>query len=372
MSLSAPIDYSINTKDGDCPRGGGAMVDHVWIQSYNVWLMHWTTSDSSKWMIVFNAPSRKCVKFHVDVVVNKMWNQDTNIPKRSNLLIQSVILMQNGNELCCARALITNKWESFKNGRKIRKGQPLLLHHEAMVPFTPCSYHGYEFTHFGLATSLFTRSYRWMPTELNWSFSTSKVITMWSPVTCVHIVSHPVAPVDTTDVTWNENVARLQSDWLDFTEAWRVKSDPALPDVWSWFFWRYQTQTLRWWWWTSSPYCTSRLFICRSYTTPGTPHSQSCCGRKKGWWQTLQIQRGTLHSSGYTRRLKIAPAESTSSFTITFLFCLNAKDENWSFLFVQAVCKNKWSNPSWRDGSSVKSTQIVWDAKTYEVHTLPH
>ena len=62
---------------------------------------------------------------------------------------KSVIRIHNDNDnLCCARALVTAKarvdqhpkWESIRKGRKIQKEMALLLHHEANVPFGPCSY----------------------------------------------------------------------------------------------------------------------------------------------------------------------------------------------------------------------------------------
>ena len=73
---------------------------------------------------------------------------------------KSIIRINNKDELCCARALVTAKarldqhpkWESIRHGRKIQKELALLLHHEANVPFGPCSYDA--LTKFSAASSL--------------------------------------------------------------------------------------------------------------------------------------------------------------------------------------------------------------------------
>ena len=73
---------------------------------------------------------------------------------------RSVIRIQNRDDLCCARALVTAKarldqhpkWESIRHGRKIQKELALLLHHEAKVPLGPCSYDA--LTAFSAASSL--------------------------------------------------------------------------------------------------------------------------------------------------------------------------------------------------------------------------
>ena len=61
---------------------------------------------------------------------------------------KSIIRIQNDDDLCCARALVTAKarvdqhpkWHSIRKGTKLQKEMALLLHHEAKVPFGPCSY----------------------------------------------------------------------------------------------------------------------------------------------------------------------------------------------------------------------------------------
>ena len=73
---------------------------------------------------------------------------------------QSVIRIQNRDELCCARALVTAKarvdqhpkYHSIRQGRKLQKELALLLHHEAKVPFGPCGYEA--LTKFSEAPSL--------------------------------------------------------------------------------------------------------------------------------------------------------------------------------------------------------------------------
>ena len=73
---------------------------------------------------------------------------------------KSVIRIQNDDELCCARALVTAKakvdqhpkYRSIQQGRPLQKELALLLHHEAKVPFGPCSYEA--LTAFSKAPSL--------------------------------------------------------------------------------------------------------------------------------------------------------------------------------------------------------------------------
>ncbi|XP_078355818.1 uncharacterized protein LOC144640593 [Oculina patagonica] len=73
---------------------------------------------------------------------------------------QCVIEINNEDNLCCARAIVTAKanvddhpnWRGFQRGRNIQKEQALLLHYEAGVPFGPCGYE--ELTKFALAPSL--------------------------------------------------------------------------------------------------------------------------------------------------------------------------------------------------------------------------
>ena len=77
------------------------------------------------------------------------------IPKK-----RSIIQIQNKDDLCCARALVTAKakvdqhpkWHSIRKGGKIQKELALLLHHEANVPFGPCGYDA--LTQFSTAPSL--------------------------------------------------------------------------------------------------------------------------------------------------------------------------------------------------------------------------
>ena len=73
---------------------------------------------------------------------------------------RSIIHIQNDDQLCCARALVTAKarvdqhpkWSSIRHGRTIQKEMALLLHHEANVPFGPCGYDA--LTQFSTAPSL--------------------------------------------------------------------------------------------------------------------------------------------------------------------------------------------------------------------------
>ena len=61
---------------------------------------------------------------------------------------KTVVRIQNNDDLCCARALVTAKaivdhhpkCRSLKEGRKLQKQQAQMLHHEAHVPFRPGGY----------------------------------------------------------------------------------------------------------------------------------------------------------------------------------------------------------------------------------------
>ena len=72
----------------------------------------------------------------------------------------SVIRIQNKDELCCARALVTAKarvdqhpkWHSIRKGGKIQRTLALELQHEARVPLGPCGYDA--LTAFSAAPSL--------------------------------------------------------------------------------------------------------------------------------------------------------------------------------------------------------------------------
>ena len=72
----------------------------------------------------------------------------------------SVLLIKNGDELCCARAIVTAKarldqhpnWDGFKRGRRIQAEHAVDLHHETRVPRGPCGYD--ELQAFSLAPSL--------------------------------------------------------------------------------------------------------------------------------------------------------------------------------------------------------------------------
>ena len=82
-------------------------------------------------------------------------------PTMKVLTTRSVIRIHNYNDdLCCARALVVakarvdhhSKWESIRKGGKLQKELAVLLHHEAHVPFRPCSYDA--LTKFSTAPSL--------------------------------------------------------------------------------------------------------------------------------------------------------------------------------------------------------------------------
>ena len=87
---------------------------------------------------------------------------------------KSIIRIQNDDELCCARALVTAKarvdqhpkWHSIRKGSQIQRTLALDLHHEAKVPFSPCSYDA--LTAFSKAPSL--AGYQIILVDANQSF----------------------------------------------------------------------------------------------------------------------------------------------------------------------------------------------------------
>ena len=73
----------------------------------------------------------------------------------------SVLLIKNGDKLCCARAIVTAKagveqhpnCDGFKRGRRIQAEHAVDLHHKTRVPRGPCGYD--ELQAFSLASSLY-------------------------------------------------------------------------------------------------------------------------------------------------------------------------------------------------------------------------
>ena len=71
------------------------------------------------------------------------------------------VLLINGDELCCARAIVTAKarldqhpnWDGFKRGRRIQAEHAVDLHHKTRVPQGSCGYD--ELRAFSLAPSLY-------------------------------------------------------------------------------------------------------------------------------------------------------------------------------------------------------------------------
>ena len=87
---------------------------------------------------------------------------------------RSVIRIQNDDEVCCARALVTAKarldqhpkWHSIRRGSQIQRTLALELHHEAKVPLGPCSYDA--LTAFSATPSL--ANYQIILVDAHWSF----------------------------------------------------------------------------------------------------------------------------------------------------------------------------------------------------------
>ena len=104
-----------------------------------------TATNNLKWTIRFSCPSRKCTMLLRGVENTSPGNQLPKLFKRNK---KTVICIQNNDDLCCARTLVSAKaivdhhpeCRSFKEGRKLQKQQAQLLHHEAQVPFGPCGY----------------------------------------------------------------------------------------------------------------------------------------------------------------------------------------------------------------------------------------
>ena len=72
-----------------------------------------------------------------------------------------MLLIKNGDKLCCARAIVTAKarvdqhpnCDGFKRGRRIQAEHAVDLHHKTRVPRSPCGYD--ELQAFSLASSLY-------------------------------------------------------------------------------------------------------------------------------------------------------------------------------------------------------------------------
>ena len=72
----------------------------------------------------------------------------------------SVLIIKNGDELCCTRAILAAKtrldqhpnWDWFKRGRRIQAEHAIDLHHKMRVPRGSCGYD--ELRAFSLAPSL--------------------------------------------------------------------------------------------------------------------------------------------------------------------------------------------------------------------------
>ena len=72
-----------------------------------------------------------------------------------------MLLIKNGDKLCCARAIVTAKagveqhpnCDGFKRGRRIQAEHAVDLHHKTRVPRGPCGYD--ELQAFSLASSLY-------------------------------------------------------------------------------------------------------------------------------------------------------------------------------------------------------------------------
>lgn len=69
-------------------------------------------------------------------------------PETFKRIKESVITINNKDDLCCARAIVTAtakvdqhpNWLGFRKGRRIQKSQAIDLHFESNVPLGPCGY----------------------------------------------------------------------------------------------------------------------------------------------------------------------------------------------------------------------------------------
>jgi len=83
-------------------------------------------------------------------------------PQTYKRMKQSILTIQNKDDLCCARAIVTAKakvdqhpnWEGIRKGRTIQTTLALQLHQEVDVPQGPCGYE--ELNKFSQAPSLST------------------------------------------------------------------------------------------------------------------------------------------------------------------------------------------------------------------------
>ena len=148
------------TTDGVYVQENGVKEVLVWTPSSIGWPKPSTATNNLKWTIRFNCPSPKSI--HAPQGTGRRRQNKPGHPTLQTLTrnSKSIIRINNKDELCCARALVTAKarldqhpkWESIRHGRKIKKELALLLHHEANVPFGPCSYDA--LTKFSIAPSL--------------------------------------------------------------------------------------------------------------------------------------------------------------------------------------------------------------------------
>ena len=137
----------------------GFEVGRRWTPFCNKWAPCSTPTNSSKWMIPSNSPSRTCAHLRWVLVANaklKPGHSTLTSFKKKKL---SVLIIKNGDKLCCTRAIVAAKarldqhpnWDGFKRGRRIQAEHAVDLHHKMRVPRGLCGHD--ELRAFSLAPS---------------------------------------------------------------------------------------------------------------------------------------------------------------------------------------------------------------------------
>ena len=136
---------------------GGARVDAMLQQLASILNSNETFHMDDTFQLSFThvqAPSRGAGK-------KRKYQPGHSDPRHFKEMKKSIIRINNQDEICCARAIVTAKarvdnhpsWSSFKKGGRIQKKEAMNLHHETRVPFGPCGHD--ELNQFALAPSLY-------------------------------------------------------------------------------------------------------------------------------------------------------------------------------------------------------------------------
>ena len=119
----------------------------------------------------------------------------------------SVLLIKNGDKLCCARAIVTAKarvdqhpnCDRFKRGRRIQAEHAVDLHHKTRVPRGPCGYD--ELLAFSLASSLY--DYQILLCDATRGY----VVTSFGPPSQKHSSSSTMMAITTSSLLYLDSLA---------------------------------------------------------------------------------------------------------------------------------------------------------------------